>query len=220
MRGFVRRFWVPAVAVALVVGVAIALIVLAYSTGEDGRPAVAPPFPPPPASAVPYDVRARDGGRLVLAAPGAGGATLEASLAPGARVEFLRPAVPADLAPGDLLVVTGVPDDTKNFAIRSVIALAGGTEGDDGLPRSPAGFSGDEVARTPGERPILGGRVHQIDPDAVTIDGPQGLVRVGLAAGAPLFRLAPASVDDIRQGDRLALRGELAAVAAVLVVTP
>lgn len=220
MRFVLGRLALPVVALVAVVGVALALIVFARGAGDGGAPAAPPPFRPPASAVVPYDVRERDGARLLLAAPGGSGVTVEASLAPGARVELLRPATPSDLAPGDLVVVTGVPDDTRNFAIRSVIALPGGSAGDDGLPRSPAGFRGDEIALTPGERPIIGGRVQQVDADSVTIDGPQGLARVGLASAAPLFRLSSATVDDIRQGDRLALRGDLAAVSAVLVVAP
>ncbi|MGD9935365.1 MAG: hypothetical protein AB7T37_16845, partial [Dehalococcoidia bacterium] len=78
--------------------------------------------------------------------------------------------------------------------------------GNDGVARSAAGFAGHEPSRDPRARPIIGGPVLRIEEKVIVIGGPTGEIRVtaGLEAPARLYRIEPATLADMTEGDRLA----------------
>lgn len=208
-------FWKPlpllgaGVAVLVALGVGVGL--LARSVGGDDTPPAVPPFSGIPTPVPAFDVSSVEGATVSTANAG------PLRLDPGARVETLRPAAASSFAPGDGLVVIGVPNEVKNLAIRAIVDVPGAVAGPDGLPRSPAGFTGSEASRSPNERAVAGGTISDVQGNTITVDGPQGTLRIELDEGAVLMRLAAGTPADIVQGVRVAIAGEPGAVRGVLV---
>ena len=164
-------------------------------------PALRPPAPARPATAL--DVQQAASGRLTLS-----DGTRDTPLAPGARVEVLRPATTADVRPGDWLEVIGIPNEVRNFSIRSMVLLAGPGQPDaEGVVRSPGGFAGHEAARDQTERPLLGGVVESVEGARAVLRGPSGPITVTFTPQAPLRRLVEARAEDVHEGDRIAFVG-------------
>lgn len=192
----------PAVLLALVIVAFTSVLLLA-------RRAAAPDVPPePPAFRAPsparpitsLDVQQAAGGRLTLS-----DGSRDAQLAQGARVEVLRPAQPTEVHTGDWLAVIGVPNEVRNFSIRSLVLLADPSTPDaEGVVRSPGGFAGHEASRDQSERPLLGGVVSSFDGRRITVQGPAGPLAVDLSPNAPLRRLVEGRPDQIAEGDRIA----------------
>lgn len=189
----------PALALALT-----ALAMLTDCTRERRSPA--PAVFVPPATPVPLrlDVQqVRDG---VLTVSGEDG-TRDAVPAPGVSVYVLRPTVPAEVQPGDWVVVVGVPNEVLNFAIRriTVIPAALGAQPDaDGVPRLPSGLAGSETGRDPRERPVLAGRVMAVAGSRIDVAVRGRAATLAVTDPALLYRLAPGTLADIGAGDRLA----------------
>lgn len=208
-------FAAAALLLALVVGGGIAAFSLSRPATSDA-PAPPPPFAePPPASPVTrFDVREASGGTLTLAPASHEGQPLTVALAPAAAVEALLPLAPDAIAPGHWLTVLGEPDPVRNFVIRRIVALREpSAPAADGLARSPAGFTGAELAADPAWRPLLWGTVAAVapDPDAgegavvATLAAPDGPVTLLLLPGSPLFAVEPWAAP-VAEGDQLAIR--------------
>jgi hypothetical protein len=181
------------------------VLVLARRAAEPDVPpepsAFQPPTPARPVTAV--DVQQAAGGRLALS-----DGSRDAPFAEGARIEVLRPATVADIRPGDWLLVVGIPNEVRNFSIRSLVLIGDPSAPDaEGVVRSAGGFAGHEASRDQSERPLLGGAVESVDGGGVVLRGPSGPVTVTLTPNAPLRRLDQGRADEVREGDRLAFIG-------------
>jgi hypothetical protein len=210
--------WLPPV--VLIAGIIVAALVVIGLT----RRAAAPDVPPqpdafePPAPVRPttaLDVQQAVDGRLTLS-----DGTANVSLRPDANVEFLMPAGAGDVHAGDWMAVIGIPNEVRNFSIRSLVLLEGADAPDDqGIVRSEGGFAGHEAARDQSERPLLGGRVTGVEGSRITVEAPTGPMTVDLTDRAPLFRLARGEASGIHEGDRIAFpAGAIGDAGAVLVL--
>lgn len=204
-----RGAWAPLAGGVLLLAVLGGIVLLSQSVGAGDVPPEAPPFQPPPSAPVSAaDIKLIDGVRLVIVRQTRAGTTeQELNVPAAAAIERLQAVAPADVVPGDWLTVVGVPNDVKNFSVLSLVILPGAASpGDAGVARSPAGFAGHEPMRDPRARPILGGPVLRVEDNVITIVGPTGEIRVtaGLEAPARLYRIEPASISDMREGDQIA----------------
>jgi len=217
-----RRFpaWLlpVAFAVVLVIGM-IAVLLLARRTAAPDVPPEPPAFQRPPLTrpVVALDVQQAANGRLTLS-----DGSRDVQLRSDVRIDVLRPETAAGVQPGDWLGVIGIPNEIRNFAIRALVLLPGGPADADGVRLSTSGFAGHEAARDQNERPLLGGTVTRVDGRTVMLQGPAGPLTVDLSATAPLRRLAPGTVAEIREGDRIAFHsqgsGGIADAGSVLVL--
>jgi len=193
-----------ALLVAIVAAFA-AVILLARRAAEPDVPpepvAFRPPAPAHPVIAL--DVQQASGGRVSLS-----DGSRDVTVAQDARIEVQRPATAAEIRPGDWLAAIGVPNEVRNFSIRSLVLIAEPAAPDaDGVVRSPGGFAGHETSRDPSERPLLGGVVEAVDGPRVTLRGPTGPIAVTLTPNAPLRRLSQGGTGDVHEGDRIAFIG-------------
>lgn len=203
----------PARAWALPALVLLGLMLVLGGVIVLARRAAAPDTPPVLASLVTpspvrpvgvYDVRQVNGNEVLLT--GEGGATAAPlRLAPETRIEVLRPATAAELRAGDWLTVIGIPNEVRNFTIRTLVAIPEAGTLADGVRRSAGGFAGHEAARDRAERPLLGGEIERIEGSRLILRGPDGPITVDLTAAAPLRRLTPGTAAELRPGDRIAL---------------
>ncbi len=143
------------------------------------------------------------------------------------HVYVLRPAAPAEVQPGDWVVVAGVPNEVLNFAIRriTVIPAALGAQPDaDGVPRLPSGLAGFEAGRDPRERPVLAGRVTAVAGPRIGLEVQGRAATLEISDPALLYRLAPGTLADIGAGDRIAgippLPGTALEAATALLLMP
>jgi hypothetical protein len=197
------RAWLPLLLLVtlLLVGVG-AVILLARRSGRSDLPPEPAPFvaPSPARPVVALDVQQSAGGRLTLS-----DGSRDLAPHPDARVESLRAISSAEVRPGEWMTVIGIPNEVRNFSIRSIVVLPSTATPDaDGVRRSPAGFAGHEASRDGSERPLLGGQIEQVEGERVTLAGPSGPVTVTLGPLAPLYRLEPADAAAVREGDRIA----------------
>lgn len=213
------RSWLPLalVGVALLAGIG-AVVLLARRSGQSDLPPEPPAFvaPAPVRPVIALDVQQSGGGRFTLS-----DGSRDASPRPDARVELLRPIEAAQVRPGDWITVIGIPNEVRNFSIRSIVVLASPAPPDaDGIRRSAGGFAGHEASRDGSERPILAGLVERVDGERVTLAGPTGPVAVTLGPRAPLYRLERADTGAVREGDRIAFLSapSLDAATAILVL--
>lgn len=214
---------VPAWSVPLaLVGVLLVSVGLTLALARRSASPDTPPQPPafvPPLPSIP--VQAFD-----VQQAGASGVWLANDRAPlqlrtDARVEALVPATLMDVQPGQWLAVIGVPNEVRNFSIRSLLLLPPGQPDADGVLRSPGGFAGHEASRDPAERPLLGGIVDRADATTLTLRGPDGPVIIQFTPNAPLRRLSQTAVSAIAEGDRVAVLGDRAVSdASALLVLP
>jgi hypothetical protein len=202
--------WLPPL--ALIAAIIVAALVVVGLTRRAAAPdvppqpdAFEPPSPVRPTTAL--DVQQAVDGRLTLS-----DGMANVSLRPDAIVEFLMPAGAGDVRLGDWVAVIGVPNEVRNFSIRSLVLLDRATPPDEeGIVWSQGGFAGHEAARDQAERPLLGGRVTAVDGSHITADGPTGR--------APLLRLVRGEASGIHEGDRIAFpAGAIADAGAVLVL--
>jgi hypothetical protein len=198
--------WLPPVLlVAAIVAAFAGVLLLAQRAAEPDVPpepaAFQPPVPVRPVTAL--DVQQAAAGRLALS-----DGSRDISLADGAGIEILRPATASDIRPGDWLTVIGIPNEVRNFSIRSLVLIADPSAPDgEGVVRSTGGFAGHETSRDQSERPLLGGVVESVDGVRVVLRGPSGPVTVMLTPNAPLRRLEQGRPDQVREGDRIAFVG-------------
>lgn len=217
-----RMPFLPLALGAVTVAALIGVIVLSRTLGETTLPPPAPAFTAPlPEAVAGRDVKDRTADALVLVRR-EGENTFEDTLflAPGIAVERLAPARPADLSPGDMLVILGRPNMVRNFVIRAVVAIPPELVGEtgDGFPRTRAGFGGYEPLLGGTDRPLMAGMVERIEGELITITGPDGPVQVEADAGAPLYRVEDADSSVIEPGDRVALRPATGDIVALLVL--
>jgi hypothetical protein len=204
-----RGLLLPIVLGAVTVGALVGVVVLSQVLGETSQPPTAPAFSPPPREAVAArDVKDRTGAALILVRREGDSAVEESlELRPGLVVERLTPARPTGLNPGDTLVVLGIPNLVRNFAIRAIVAIPPGmlSPAAGEFPRTNAGFGGYEALLGGTARPLIAGVVEAVAGDVITITGPDGPVTVEAGPGAALYRVEAASLAAIEPGDRVAL---------------
>lgn len=211
--------WLPlAIAGLLLLAGIGAVLVLAQRSGRSDLPPEPGPLvaPLPAHPVVALDVQQSAGGRLTLS-----DGSRDVAPPSGSAVEFLRPIAASGVRPGDWLTVIGIPNEVRNFSIRSIVVLASPAPPDtDGVRRSPGGFAGHEASRDGSERPLLGGIVERVDGEQVTLAGPAGPIAVTLGPRAPLYRLESGDASAIQEGDRIAFLAApaLDAAGAILVL--
>lgn len=193
----------------VVIGIIVAGVVVILLARRAGAPDV-PPQPPefvrpgPARPVTTLDVQQAGGGKLTLS-----DGSRDVALKPDARVEALRPITVDDIRIGDWLAAIGIPNEVRNFSIRSLVVIDSREAPDgEGVVRSPGGFAGHEASRDQNERPLLGGRVTDVTGTRVTIEGPVGPIAVDLTNRAPLYRLTSAENGTISEGDRVAFAGD------------
>jgi hypothetical protein len=189
-----------------------AILVVALTTGtllvgcmRAQRPPVPGAFVPPATpTALRLDVQqVRDGMLTVTGEDG----TRDVAPPAGVPVYVLRSATPAEVRPGDWVVVAGVPNEVLNFTIRriTVIPAALGAQPDaDGVPRLTGGLAGYEVGRDPHERPVLSGRVTAVVGPRISVAVGGRTATLEVTDAALLRRVVPGTVADIGAGDRIA----------------
>ncbi len=208
-----RQWLVPAAVGALVLSGIVAVVILAQRAGTSDAP------PPPGAFATPeaagqtvtFDVQQAHDGQLNLATPLGPQASRfppdvrGLALRTGTPIEVLTPAAITNIEPGDWVTVVGVFNEVRNFSIRSVIVVESpGKPPDDGIVRSPAGFTGAETAKDRSERPIFGGTVKAVANANLTLETSTGTVTLSLAPGAPIYLIATGNAGSIIDGSRVA----------------
>lgn len=217
-----RQWLVPSAGLVLLVIALAAVIILAREGGKSGAPPRSGPFERPATeqSTAVYTVQQVSDGQIRFALAD-GAPAPDVAVPPGAKVELLRPATPADIQPGEWVTVFGVTNEVLNFAIRFVVAIPGATADPDGVARSPGGFAGHEANAQPEESPLVSGRVVSVSGSSLVLEGPTGQMTVEAGESAPLFRLTEGAIADIREGDRVAFPasdGKADPVAAAVLV--
>jgi hypothetical protein len=206
---------VPPWLIPVVLGVALAsavvfVIVLAQRASNPDAPPEPGPFvaPTPAERTAVFDVEGIDGGTLTVSGGAADGrkSGVELNLPPDGRADVIETATASDIKPGDWITVIGVPNEVKNFSIRSLLVLPmGSAVGPDQIARSRGGFTGAEVSRDQKERPILSGVVESIEGNTITLRTNTGAMTITLTPTAPLRLMRVGGVQEIRAGDRVAL---------------
>ena len=218
-----RAFLLPAALLGILLAGVVAVIVLSQSVSGGNEPPDVPPFvTPAPDTVTARDVKQRDGSSLTLTY-NQGDVTAEETIdvPSSAAITLLIPATASEVQVGDVVTVIGIPNEVNNFAIHSVVILPGeSVPGRDGFPAAAGGFLGHEASRNANDRPLLSGLVTAIEGQSITLEGPNGPITVDLSveAPAPLYRAAAASVDDVREGDRVAADFTTSPVTALLVL--
>ena len=213
-----RRFsggWIlPAVLVTAAVATILGVVVLSQHVGSDNVPPQSPPFSysPPATGVTRMSVRQSTNGNLTAAEDAPKGSAApsprQISASSSTIVEVLKPATSAAIQPGDWITVVGIPNNVRNFSIHAVLDIPGvKAAGADGVGRSAGGFGGDEASPNAADRVILGGPVNAVQGDAITLIGPAGPITVQLTPAAPLYRLETATLADVHEGDRIAVKG-------------
>jgi hypothetical protein len=194
--------------VGLLVAAVVAVIILSQTLGGSDEPPAAPAFVPPAVSTISaLDVKQRAGDRIVVSLDKGpsdpNGGSRDLALTSGTRVEVLRAIDASGIRAGDQVTVVGIPNEVKNFSIRSIVvqSAAAGASGQAAL--SPGGFAGHEVSRLRTERPLAAGTVESVDGNTVVMKGAAGRMVLALD-NAKLFRIEQGSEADIQEGDRVA----------------
>lgn len=200
----------------------IAVLVVAGREDEPPRPGLfAAPAPARPVAVA--DVQEARAGALVVATAGGNEAV---TLRSDVQVIRLAPARAGDAAPGDWVTVVGIPNEVLNYTIRRVVIIPSAllpTPDDEGLPRIPAGFAGHEAQVDQKERPLLSGRVEQVQGTTITLVTRTGQFTLDTGTTSLLSRMVAGDTAAIRAGDRVAWlpaggSGRLADAPALLVL--
>lgn len=210
--GRLRAPWLLPVVLVLVALVTLgAVVVLSQRVGNERLRPDPPPFSYQPNEAtVRLTVKQAGAGKLTLVgdAPKGEAAPPAREIAPGAgtRIEFLRPATAKSVAVGEWMAVIGVPNEVRSFSIHAVVLIPDASSPDaDGVVHSPGGFAGHEAAAEAGDRVVLGGPVEAVDGDRFTVRTGAGPVTFTLTDSAPLYRIEAGTVDEVHEGDRVAI---------------
>jgi hypothetical protein len=221
---------VPAAFALIVAAAAVAVIVLSQNVGQDNVPALPSPFvySPPATGLVRASVKQVGDGTLTIGedAPQGAQAPPPRTVRPNAStvIEVLKPAGASDVQAGDWVTVIGISNAVRNFSIHAVVAVPNA----DSAGLSKGQFAGNEASPNPADRVILGG-LFTNNGKAVTagtavavsrsiaLFGPSGPLTVDLTANPPLYRLTEATLADIHEGDRVAVRGPDDGPQAILV---
>jgi len=195
-------------AVGLFAGAVVAVVVLSQTLGGSDEPPAPPPFVPPAVSAISaLDVKQRAGDRIVVSLDKGpsdpNGGSRDLALTSSTRIEVLRAITASGIHAGDQVTVIGIPNEVKNFSIRSIVVQTAAAEASGQAALSPGGFAGHEVSRSRAERPLAAGTVERVDGNTVVMKGAAGPMVLALD-NARLFRLEQGSADDIQEGDRVA----------------
>lgn len=189
--------WLPLgslVAALLALGTAAVAVPLLLTRGSP--PPEPPPFAPPTPGFRLTEVVAVGEGPPLLA-----DRTIQ--LGETTLVERLQPISPQDVELGDLLAVVGVPDEVRNYRIVLLLVLPSG--GDEGQPRTAAGFTGHEPFGA-NATTVAWGTVASIEGRTVRLERREFGTTLTLEDGAPLVRAARGDLTSLQPGDRLAIR--------------
>lgn len=193
-------------AVMVVAGLATVLV-LANQAAEPDVPPAAPAFsPPPPLPYAAYDVERNEGGVLRLS--GGPGGAFDVAMGGGTEVWLLEPVALADLEAPMVVNVIAIPNEVRNFAIKSVVfgpAGDGGTVNDQEFIPVAAGFAGHEASGDAAEKPVLSGVVRGIEGNVLNVlQNGGGFATIEIDEGSPLLMVTQGDVADIRPGYRVA----------------
>lgn len=191
----------------------LGLVTTAGLACGSSRPAAPGPSPTAQAVvAVTGDVQQVAGNRVVVA--GAQGRYV-VEVAAGAQVDVLRRVEPSAVAVGDWLLIGGIPNPLRTFAITGVVIvpdlLTPPPAADDErlaavLTRTGIPLFGDGALME--GRPIALGQVQQVEDDgSVTLAGWGDSLRLRITGATSLRRLVPGGPADIQSGGRLAVVG-------------
>lgn len=178
------------------VALAIAAAVVPMLLSRESQPPQAGPFVPP---GEPYRMT------QVVEVSGSGPVLEDRSLdLTGAEIARAVPAGIADLRPGETIVVIGVPNEVRNYAILLIAIAVTAESGRDGVPPRVFGtFSGHEVFGTDAA-PVAWGTIASAEGNRITLEGPGGSAELVVGEGAPLVRFAAADWHSLAPGDRVA----------------
>ncbi len=177
------------------VALAIAAAVVPMLLSREAQPPQAGPFVPP---GEPYRVT------QVVEVSGSGPVLKDRSLdLTGAAIARAIPAGIGELRPGEAIVVIGVPNEVRNYAILLIAVTA--ADGRGGVPPRVFGaFSGHEVFG-PNAAPVAWGTIASVEGERVVLEGPGGNAELVVGEGAPLVRFAAADWHSLAPGDRVAV---------------
>lgn len=193
-------------AVMVIAGLATVLV-LANQAAEPDAPPAAPAFSPPePLPYVAYDVERNQAGTLRLS--GGPGGAIELNVAAGTDIWLLEPATLADLEAPMVVNVIAIPNEVRNFAIRSVVfgpsGDGGSITGDEFMPVA-SDFAGHEASAEPAEKPVMSGIVRSIQGNVLNVLQNGGSnATIEIDGSAPLRIVTPVGVEAIRPGYRVA----------------
>jgi hypothetical protein len=204
-----RQLLAPGLLAAfLAIGV-IVVLVLAQRSGDTGAPARPGPFatPAPFEQFVRLTVQSIVGDRILFEAPDGSG-TVDVELSPSLAVDLLRRADPEAIGVGDWVLVTGVANEVRNFAIRELVVFPGANAPGPGLfARTPAGFTGHEASADMNAVPVLGGVVTEILDGGLVLDSDSGPIEINFtgSGSVPVRVLEKGSLGDLVAGSRVAI---------------
>ena len=202
-----RSWTAPAALLASMLVLLVGVFVASRLTGGNSPPpspdALSTPVPGSPFIA--FDVEEITAERFgLVAGQDAARQAVEITLGQDVVVDFLMPADPDEIEPGDWVTVIGVPNPVRNFAIKMILIIPGGQTLDDGFARTPSQFLGHEAARESREVSILGGLVTAVTPDLIEFEA-GGPSTIALTPETALRIVSPGKPDQIEPGDRLAM---------------
>lgn len=189
--------WLPlggSVAALLALGAAAVAVPLLLT--RESPPPEPPPFAPPAPGFRLTEVVAVGEGQPLLS-----DRTIQ--LEATTLVERLEPISPQEVERGNVVAVVGLPDEVRNYRIVLLVVLPSG--GEEGQPRTPAGFAGHEPFGA-NATTVAWGTVAGIEGRTVRLERREFGMTLTLEDGAPLVRIARGDPSGLQPGDRLAVR--------------
>lgn len=121
-------------------------------------------------------------------------------------VERLEAVDTGAVTEGSAVVVIGVRNEVRNFALKAIVIQPRPADSADLPPRSELGFVGHEPAAPEGWEPVLWGTVSLATDGMLRLATTAGEVTLQLAEEAPLFAAERVTPADLVPGDRVAIR--------------
>ena len=199
----------PAGIFAVVLAILIAVVLFARESAKSEAPPQPPAFSAPASLPyIAYDVERSEGGRLQVSTGNARDVTSsELVLAPGTSVWLFDVATAADLQPPLLVNVIAIPNEVRNYTIKTMAFAPpqGTVTFEEPFLALADGFFGHETSRDQKERVVASSLLE-------TFDGRNGVTKTSTGPGtlyvdegAPIRLLRTGEPTEIEPGDRIAL---------------
>jgi hypothetical protein len=200
----------PLVLVLVVVAALAGVLLFANRAAEPDVPPPVGAFVPPPSLPYrAYDVELRSADGMLRLSAGGGAPAIEVPVPSSAEIWILGPGTLEDVVPPVVLNVIAVPNEVRNFAIRTLAfgpPGEGGAVGDGEFIPLASGFAGHEASGDQAERTVISGIVRSLEGNSLSLlmnGGRNSTLEVD--EGAPVRVLRAGSIQEIAPGDRVAL---------------